>query len=103
MTKRTDSLLAKHEALINDFSDLHMDIRESRRYYDLDFASNVVPERWRQKLTPFIHPTAAHAIDEAVDHILFSPRIRVMTRPGDAERKLAEQDIAENKRMFLAA
>ena len=102
-SERQDDLLAKHEMLIGVFSEFHGEVDESRRYYDLNFRDRIVPDRWRSKLEPYIPPNAAHAIDEAVDHILFTPRIRVMTRPAEAERSLEEQDIAENKRAFLSA
>lgn len=103
MTERTDDLLAKHKMLEGIFSQFHGEVDAARRYYNLDYAENIVPARWQNKLSAFIPPTAAHAIDEAVDHILFTPRVHVMTRPAEADMKLKEQEIAENKRAFLAA
>ena len=103
LTDRQAAILAKHAQAETLFSNFHDDVAESRKYYDLDFAEKIVPDRWRAKLNPYIPPMAAQAIDEAVDHILFTPRVRVAVRPGDAEQSLREQEIAENKRNFLSA
>lgn len=102
-TERQNDLLAKQRNLEGLFSDFYGEIDESRKFYKLDFKEQVVPDRWRGKLHAFIPPHAQHAIDEAVDHILFTPRVKVMTRPAEAAQALEEQTIAENKRSFIAA
>ena len=103
LTERQRDLLAKQDMLEGVFSNFHREVDTNRRFYNRDFKERVVPDRWRAKLEPLIPETAQHSIDEAVDHILFTPRIRIMVRPSEPERQLAEQEIAESKRMFLAA
>lgn len=99
--ERNKDLVAKHGQSESTFSNFRQEVHTSRRFYDLDFANEIVPPRWRARLEAYIPPNAAHSIDEAVDHILFTPRVRVATRPAEGDRQLAEQVIAENKRGFL--
>lgn len=98
-----DSIYAKGENLRGHFSQYYEEVETARRYYDLDFESEVVPPQWQNKLKPLIPPTARWAIDEAVDHILFTPRIKVQRRPSTSDKSLLEQHSAEKKRKFLAA
>jgi hypothetical protein len=98
-----DILKAKQEQLRGIFSTYHGNVATARRYYDLDFKSEIVPERWRNSLQPLIPPTARHAVDEAVDHILFTPRVRVAARPTTPEKEQEEQEIAEKKRQIIGA
>lgn len=103
LTEAQRDLLAKQDLLESVFSNFHSEVDENRKFYNRDFKERIVPDRWRAKIEPLIPETAQHGIDEAVDHILFTPRIKVMVRPSEPERQVAEQDIAENKRQFLAA
>lgn len=98
-----DALYGKQEQVRALFGPFYTEVLEARRFYDLAFASDVVPARWAEKLTALIPPTARHAVDEAVDHILFTPRIKVQRRPSEPEKNIQEQQIAEKKRQALGA
>ena len=104
MTEReADAIYAKGELLRGKFSEYYDEIRESRRFYDLDFANDVVPPRQQGKMEPLIPPTARWAIDEAVNHVLFTPRIHVQRRPAESGKAILEQEAAEKRRRWLAA
>lgn len=98
-----DKLLAKLATLkVEFFSEYHKQIDANRSYYNLDFDDSVVPEGWRDRLPPVIPPTARRAVDEAADHILYTPRIKVPTRPTNS-KFITEEQIAETKRKFMNA
>lgn len=99
----TDELLQKLASLkAQFFGAYHSIIDENRRFYDLNFGSDIVPAEWEDRLPPLIPPTARRAIDEAADHILFVPKIKVPIRPTTS-KYVTEQQIAEAKRKFLNA
>lgn len=103
MSKETDNLLDKYDQLRPMHQIYHDQIAKNRRYYELAFDFDVVPAAAQARgFVPVIPPTARQAIDEAADHILFHPKIRVPARPTESETVTA-QDIAEKKRKFLAA
>ena len=98
-----DQLRLKQDALRNMHGVHHQQIEKNRRYYDLDFDVDVVPPASADRgLVAVIPPTARQAIDEAVDHILFVPKVRVPVRPTESETTTA-QNIAEKKRKFLTS
>ena len=99
----TDQLLQKLASLKSQFfSAYHSKIDENRRFYDLAFGADIVPESWADRLQPIIPPTARRAVDEAADHMLYTPKIKVPVRPTTS-RHVTEQQIAEAKRKFLNA
>ena len=98
-----DQLLRKLDSLKSQFfGAYHMQVDQNRMFYDLEFAKDIVPESWTDRLQPIIPPTARRAIDEAADHILFTPKIKVPVRPTTSKH-VTEQQIAEAKRKFLNA
>lgn len=98
-----DKLLEKLTRLkVDFFSEFHKQIDANRSYYNLDFDDSVIPEGWRDRLPPVIPPTARRAVDEAADHILYIPRIKVPTRPTTS-KFITEEQLADTKRKFLNA
>ena len=98
-----DPLLQKLASLKAEFfGEYHTNLDTNRQYYELDFAKDIIPEGWTDRLSPIIPPTARRAIDEMADHILFNPKIRVPVRPTTSKH-VTEQQIAEAKRKFLNA
>ena len=98
-----DKLLEKLASLKSEFfSSYHANVDSNRKYYNLEFADNIVPESWKDRLNPVIPPTARRAVDEAADHILFVPKIKVPIRPTTS-KYVTEEQIAEGKRKFLNA
>lgn len=96
-------LWLKFSSLKNLHDKHHSQVKTNRRYYDLDFGIDVVPPAAEDRgLVPVIPPTARQAIDEAADHILFVPKVRVPVRPTESEHVTA-QNIAEKKREFLVS
>src|SRR3990167_2578928 len=92
-----DPLLGKWETLrTRFFGEYHAQVLTNRRFYDRQFSEQVVKDA-EEDLWVYIPETARRAIDEAADHLLFTPRIRVPVRPGDS---ITEQKIAERKRQF---
>ena len=103
MAGEADKLLQKLASLKAEFfSDYHGSIDMNRKFYGLAFGNDIVPENWADRLSPIIPPTARRAIDEAADHILFNPKIKVPIRPTTS-KYVTEQQIAEAKRKFLNA
>lgn len=77
------------------------EVRTDEKYYELEFAKNLIPKEWRRKgIKPVIPPTAYNAVENAVDHVLTSPKIAVPVRPASADH-YEEQEIAERKRLAL--
>jgi hypothetical protein len=71
------------------------------KYYELAFADNLIPKEWRRKgLKPVVPATAYNAVENAADHVLKTPLIRVPIRPTDQDHA-EEQEIAERKRLAL--
>lgn len=97
-----DDLLGRLEALKTVNSVFKAMVIERRRMYSMDWKNDVVPPLMQDRLEPVLPPTARRAIDEGVDHILYTPRIKVPRRPVD-EESTREQNIAEKKRSFLSA
>ena len=102
MSKHTDDLFGRLESLKGVNSAYKAIVLERRRMYSMDWKNDVVPPLMQDRLSPVLPPTARRAIDEGVDHILYTPRIKVSRRPAD-EESTREQDIAEKKRGFLNA
>lgn len=93
----------KFEELRPIYSEWHRQVRENRRFYNREFANDVVsPEVQQQGFIPVVPRTARRSIDEAVDHILYRPKVKVPVRPTESSI-ITEQEIAEKKRKFLAA
>jgi hypothetical protein len=99
---------AKHsDPLVNQFNELEGlygayfgEVRRDHSFYDLHFAGEIVPEEWREKLVPLVPPTARIAVDEAADHILTTPKVKVPVRQVEGDH-LKQTTIAENKRKFI--
>jgi hypothetical protein len=72
---------------------------KNREYYHLNYGKRLTRD---EGFTVLVPPTAARAIDEPADHILYNPKIRVPVRPTEADAT-KEQDIAERKRKFINA
>lgn len=73
----------------------------NRAFYERRFVPDVLPSIEAQEdIWPLIPPTARHAIDEAANHILTRPRIKVPVRPSQ-DKQLENQQNAEIKRQFL--
>jgi hypothetical protein len=89
----------KFDALFGKFGTYHSNVEENRRFYDLAFESDVVVGD-DQDIWPLIPPSARWAIDEATDHILSTPKIRVPVKPSENDSQ-EFQEIAERKRKFL--
>jgi hypothetical protein len=94
-----DRLRYKFDSLVGKFGVYHSQLEENRRYYDLDFENDVVVGE-DQDLWVLVPPSARWAIDEASDHILPHPKIRVPVKPSENDSQ-EFQEIAENKRRFL--
>lgn len=102
---KTDELLMKLDTLKNDFFGTYVaNVLTNRNFYDRDFAGKVLPDAaaQRQDLHIIIPPTATIAVDEAANHILTFPKVKVPVLPTD-EIDIEEQEIAEKKRKFLNA
>ena len=83
------------------YKDYINEVEEDTRFYELEFAQDTVPEEWTGKgIKPVVPPTAYNAIENAADHILTTPRIRVPVRPTE-ENQREEQTVAERKRAAL--
>ena len=96
-----DPMLTKFDELRPAFDDYMRQLEHNRRYYNLDFDTDVIPRAAIDAgFKPVLPPTAQQAIDEAADHILYFPKIKIPVRPTESE-SLTEQDIAERKRRFL--
>lgn len=103
MPDRLDQLRTKFERLRNFHAGHHANIDKNRAYYDRKFAYDVVPPAAQERgFIPLIPETARRAIDEAADHILTFPKIKVPVRPTEAEDTTA-QLIAEKKRRFMTS
>jgi len=95
-------LFAKFDTVKTRFGNYISNVEENRRYYNRDFATDVVPKKWQGRLTPLIPQTARRAIDEPSDHILSFPYIKVPVRPT-VKDEASEQVIAEVKRHAVNA
>jgi hypothetical protein len=101
MDSSKDKLRIKFEQLKGIHSIYHRQIDKNRRYYEMEFGIDVVPEAAQDRgFVPVIPPTARQAIDEAADHILTTPKVKIPVRPTESETTTA-QDIAEKKRKFM--
>lgn len=98
-----DELRSKFEALRGQYGSLHSRMLESRDMYNLNFESEVLPAGARARGFKAVIPrTARRSIDEAVDHVLYNPKVKVPVRPTDSNL-MTEQEIAEKKRKAIAA
>ena len=87
------------------FGEYHSNVKENRRFYNLDFVDQVVPppaEGTRDDLWAVMATTARRAIDDPSDHILPFPRVKVPVRPTE-NGAVEEQKSAELRRDFLNA
>lgn len=76
-------------------------VKTDAKYYELEFAKNLIPKEWKRKgIQPVIPPTAYNAVENAVDHVLTSPKISVPKRPSTADH-YEEQAVVERKRLAL--
>jgi hypothetical protein len=101
VSEASDKLLLKYAELKTQFfGAYHRNVDRNRKYYNLDYQKDVVPEGSGIKVR--ILPTARRAIDEPADHILHNPRIYIPVRPTEGDRQ-KEQDTAEAKRKFANA
>lgn len=95
-------MFTKFDSVRGRFGDYITNVETNRRYYNRDFADDVVPARWKDRLKPLIPQTARRAIDEPSDHILSFPYIKVPVRPT-VKDEAAEQVMAEVKRHAVNA
>jgi len=103
LAERHDKLRTKFEQLRAFHSVYHRNVDRNRDYYDRKFGHEVVPAAAQDRgFIPLIPETARRAIDEASDHILTFPKIKVPVRPTESEETSA-QLIAEKKRRFLTS
>ena len=92
--RRYEAVKSKHARAIARF-------QEDEELIEGKYAADIVPDKWADEgLEPTIMPTAYDVIENAVDHILTTPNIRVPMRPVTANRE-TERMIAESKRYFL--
>lgn len=105
MVSRVPTELSRLENLKGLFTQYHTNVKENRRYYDLDFRDLVEPppsEDGSNDIHAVMATTARRAIDDPADHILPTPRIRIPVRP--TERPTVDgQSSAEVKRDFVSA
>lgn len=98
-----DPLIDKFHSLKERyFNEYFTKIDHNRRFYNREFGSEVVPERWSTRMPPLIPQTSRRSVDENADHILYIPHIKVPLRPTTSHH-ITEREIAENKRAFLNA
>lgn len=100
MPEQEDQEFARFKELEGLYSTFHQNVRTNEDFYNLKFRQRVVPAAQRDKLAELMPLTARRAIDEAVDHILFTPRILVPRRPSQRDHVRA-QSVAEKKRHWL--
>jgi len=101
LADRLDKLRTKFEQLRNFHAAHHINIDKNRDYYERRFGHAVVPPAAQDRgFLPLIPETARRAIDEAADHILTFPKIKVPVRPTESEETTA-QYVAEKKRRFM--
>ena len=85
------------------YGDYHTRLKKARRFYDLDFEREVMSKGARARGIKAVVPrTARRAIDEAVDHVLTVPKVKVPVRPTDSGL-VTQQEIAEKKRKACLA
>lgn len=93
----------KFSELRAKYSKFHTRTKRSRRLYDLDFENEVLSPGARARGFKAVIPrTARRAIDEAVDHVLYNPKIHMPVRPTESEL-VTQQQIAEKKRKAVTA
>lgn len=98
-----DDTYQKFGELRGRFGRYHSKVRRARRLYARDFENDVLPAGARARGFRAVIPmTARRSIDEAVDHVLYHPKVRVPVRPTEG-KALTEQEIAEKKRKALTA
>ena len=103
MASEADKYKIKFDQLKPLFGTYHAQVAKNRRYYNLEFSQDVVPEAAQNRgFVAVIPPTARQAVDEAADHILYLPKVRIPTRPTES-KQVTEQEIAEKKRKFMTA
>jgi hypothetical protein len=104
-----DTQQAEVNRLLNQFHSLRDQVhgtyvaavKKDAPYYNLTFAQKLVPAEWRKKGIQAVVPTTArNAVDNAADHIMTTPRLRVPTRPTEVNKR-EEAELADRKRMFL--
>lgn len=100
--ERLGVLHARAEHLKTEvYGDYRAAVDEDAKYYEGDFADDLLPEDWRRKgIKPVVPPTAYNAVENANDHILVTPQVTVPVRPSDSNL-VEEQAIAERKRLAL--
>lgn len=98
-----EAALEKFAGLRATYSKWHSQIKTNRKFYDRKFAEKVMTKAVRERgFQPVIPRTARRSIDEAADHILYSPKVKVPARPTRSNYT-TEQDIAQKKRRALRA
>ena len=85
------------------YGQYHENVIDARKLYNLDFEAEVLPAGARARGFRSVIPrTARRTVDEAADHILYVPKVRVPIRPTSNDM-LTAQEIAEKKRKAIAA
>ena len=93
----------KFDQLRAQYSKYHKNVKENRKFYNRDFENMVISPAVRKRGFKAVIPrTARRSVDEATDHILFRPKVRVPVRPTNSKHT-TEQSIAEKKRKALNA
>lgn len=99
----SDEIYQRYSELRGQFGRYHSKIKRNRRLYDRDFERDVLPPGARARGFRAVIPmTARRSIDEAVDHVLYHPKVAVPVRPTTS-KLLTEQEIAEKKRRAILA
>lgn len=79
------------------FRDYLATMAEDEKYYQQEFATDLIPPEWRARgFEPTVPPTAYNAVEAATNHILTTPDILIPERPVDTDA-LQEQALAAEK------
>lgn len=83
------------------FRDYLQTVVEDEKYYQQEFAQDLIPPEWKARgFEPTVPPTAYNAVEAATNHILTTPDILIPERPVE-EDALIEQSIASQKATAL--
>ena len=98
-----DEILRKFAGVKAQYDAYQQKLKRSRQLYALDIKEEVLPSGARARGFMAVVPrTAMRNIDEAADHILYVPKVRVPVRPTQSEL-VTQQEIAEKKRKAIQA
>lgn len=97
-----DPELRRFEALKPLYNAAFSEFDEDRRFLDGSFANQLIPDQWQEQgFEPTVMPTGYDAVENAADHIMATPNIRVPLRPTVKDRE-QERDVMAHKQAFLS-